>query len=130
MGTPSSITAKIDGKFHTIYCHWDGYPSFNGKILFEEFTTQEKVESLIALGGLSSLGASVECPEGHSYKSPVKGHCIAYGRDRGETGEEAKVSETWLEAMNSMSEEYNYSFRDGVWYVGEEVLTEDIIKND
>ena len=85
MGTRSYIiTANPKGDFTGIYCHWDGYPSHNGKILHENYDTQEKVETLIALGDLSSLRESPACPEGHSYRTPVAGHCIAYGRDRGE----------------------------------------------
>lgn len=38
MGTRSAIVLKReDGKYQGIYCHWDGYPSNNGKILFENY---------------------------------------------------------------------------------------------
>ncbi len=31
-----------DGIIKSIYCHWDGYPSNNGKILLEHYNSQEK----------------------------------------------------------------------------------------
>ena len=95
MGTRSSITAKCeDGKFKTIYCHWDGYPSHNGKILLEDFQDQAKIEAMIELGDMSSLGRSIECPEGHSYDDPAEGHSVFYTRDRGEEGVDCIICDT------------------------------------
>jgi hypothetical protein len=85
MATPSSITAKCnDGRFRTIYCHFDGHVSHNGVILFENYQDQQKIEELMALGDISSLDKSIECPEGHSFENPIKGYSVFYGRDRGE----------------------------------------------
>ena len=68
MGTRSMIDMVMDdGKIKGIYCHWDGYEDHNGKILVKHYTTEEKVESLLNLGDISSLSESIECPEGHSY---------------------------------------------------------------
>ena len=51
-----------DGSCRSIYCHHDMYPSHAGKVLTEHYCTCEGVESLIALGDLSSLGFSLaEC---------------------------------------------------------------------
>lgn len=70
MGTRSNIgMVHEDGSVTMNYCHWDGYPSHNGKILLENYTTTEKVRKLLALGDLSILGESTET-------------CIAYHRDR------------------------------------------------
>lgn len=100
MGTVSTISAKLsNGKFGTIYCHWDGYPSNNGRILIESYTTQEKVDALIALGDLSSLGAEVDCQEGHSFDAPAVDRCVAFGRDRGESDSEAVISDSLLGSL-------------------------------
>ena len=65
MATRSRIAIENqDGTVLSIYCHWDGYPSHHGPILLENYTTQEKVESLIALGSISSLAPETEIPEG------------------------------------------------------------------
>jgi len=57
MATRSTIAIRnADNTVTAIYCHWDGYLSYNGKILFENYNTEEKVRELIALGDLSVLG--------------------------------------------------------------------------
>jgi hypothetical protein len=87
MATRSRIAIEDqDGTVRSIYCHWDGYPSHHGPILLENYTTQEKVESLIALGSISSLAPETEIPEGvtHSFGNATEGIVVAYHRDRGE----------------------------------------------
>lgn len=86
MGTRSDIIVKLaNGQWKRIYCHWDGYLSHNGKILFKHYNSQERAEALVEHGDLSILGKQCSKPEGHSYATPVKGYCVYYGRDRGET---------------------------------------------
>ena len=87
MATRSRIAIEDQtGKVRSIYCHWDGYPSNNGRILLKHFRTQEKVESLIELGSISSLNKNVEIPKGvtHSFDNPADGIVVAYHRDRDE----------------------------------------------
>jgi hypothetical protein len=69
-----------DGSILAVYCHWDGYPSHNGKILNAHYTERSKVQELMDLGDLSSLGP--EIGEKHNFDAPPKGQCNAYGRDR------------------------------------------------
>lgn len=69
MGTRSRIGLELpDGTFGSIYCHWDGYPGYNGKILLGHYSDPAKVEELISLGDLSSLGA--EIGEKHDFNRP------------------------------------------------------------
>jgi len=57
MATRSYIGKRLeDGKIRYIYCHFDGYPSHNGEILVEYYSTEDKVTGLIDLGDMSSLG--------------------------------------------------------------------------
>lgn len=51
MSTRSTIGIKENGIIRSIYCHWDGYPENNGKILYEHYNSKEKVEELLRLGG-------------------------------------------------------------------------------
>ena len=129
MATRSTIAILRDnGTVAQIYCHWDGYLDNNGKILVEHYTTPEKIEALIALGSLSSLGA--ELGEKHSFDIPFKygtpeynaeaearrNICTAYGRDRGETGVAATVYKDLGDyEANAQAEEYNYVFMHGEW---------------
>lgn len=58
MATRSNIFIEnVDGTFTGIYCHWDGYLDYNGVILYQAYQTHEKLQKLIDLGDISSLGA-------------------------------------------------------------------------
>ena len=84
MSTRSHIGVRnLDGTVDYIYCHWDGYPENNGKILTENYADMDKVNGLMKLGDLSSLGE--EIGEKHDFNNRIEGMCHAYGRDRGET---------------------------------------------
>lgn len=64
MGTPSTIGLRhINGIIDSINCHWDGYLSNNGYILENFYETADKVNQLIKLGDLSSLGYMGIYPE-------------------------------------------------------------------
>ena len=123
MGTRSRIGVMHGDKCKSVYCHWDGYLSHNGKILQEHFDSA-RANHLVALGDVSSLRKNVEIPEGveHTYDAPVDGITIFYGRDRGETGAEFRVSHTFEEFMelcNNSTAEYYYVMKDGEWYCGD-----------
>jgi hypothetical protein len=56
MGTRSRIGIQLpDHSVVSSYCHWDGYPSFNGKVLVEHYQNREDVKELIDGGSMSSL---------------------------------------------------------------------------
>jgi hypothetical protein len=116
MATRSRIGIQNqDGTVSSIYSHWDGYPSHNGKILKEQYTDRSKVESLIALGSISSLAESTECPEGHGFENRIDGYTVAYHRDRGEdlSIQTHSSVESYLE---SNVEEYGYLYTlEGEW---------------
>ena len=60
MGTRSRIGIQLkDNSVLSVYCHWDGYPSFNGRVLREFYDTKEKVDQLINGGDISSLHTNV-----------------------------------------------------------------------
>lgn len=123
MGTRSRIGVMHGDKCKSIYCHWDGYLSNNGKILLEHYDSA-KANYLVALGDISSLDKNVEIPEGqlHSFDRPLDGVTTFYGRDRGESGCEFAVDHTFEDFMNRVNDsgaEYYYIMKDGVWYCGE-----------
>ena len=54
MGTRSRIGIQLsDDSILSVYCHYDGYPSFNGKVLREFYDTKEKASELINGGDMS-----------------------------------------------------------------------------
>lgn len=60
MATRSRIgIVNKDGSIRSIYCHWDGYPEGVGSILHKNYQDRDKVEELISLGSISSLGDSI-----------------------------------------------------------------------
>ena len=56
MSTRSNIVIQApDGKVMSIYCHYDGYPEHNGKMLLEHYDTTDKVSKLFEIGSIRSL---------------------------------------------------------------------------
>lgn len=117
MATRSTIAIqRQDGTLAQIYCHWDGYLSNNGQILLKHYQDPAKIEQLIALGDLSSLGEEIGTK--HDFDNAPRGECTFYGRDRGEEGTEARVFKDFKDYReNCQTEEYDYVFRNGTWYV-------------
>ena len=128
MSTRSTISVlRKDGTVLSAYCHWDGYISHNGKLLFENYNTQEAAEQLVSGGDMSSLGKDCSGADGHSFNTPVKDQTVYYGRDRGETETDAVVFSSQVECLLAQrrAQEYNYLFANGYWYVaGNSMATE------
>lgn len=127
MGTRSLIVLekpKADGSstFKSIYCHWDGYPKNNYRILFQHYQDLEKVKELIALGDISCLGE--EIGEKHDFEkhSEHENWVSAYHRDRGEPMKDvkAKISAS-LEDLGDRAEKawaefvYVFNSKTGKW---------------
>jgi hypothetical protein len=101
MGTRSTIgVLNTDGSVSAVYCHWDGYPEYNGKILMQNYTTEEKVRELIGLGNLSLLS---ECGEPDVSDSSIG----------------ASTFPNVAEFVNEFGEKYNYLFINGTWFVND-----------
>ena len=120
MATRSSISMQLeDGKCRTIYCHNDGYPSYNGRVLKTHYTDKNKVEELIELGDISFLEVEVSPPsnESHSFDQPLKGITVAYHRDRGEEKTNARLYESFKNIREDSV--YDYLFVNGEWFLVE-----------
>lgn len=137
--TISIVTERTkDGVGRTIYSHWDGYPSNNGRILLEHYKDAKKINALIDLGYISALAENVKpkktgtlrkmnanyeydlipTKEPHSFDNPHQGVVIAYMRDRGE--KDLKAHPFQGKTPNKkLSEEYDYLFveSENKWYV-------------
>lgn len=102
MATRSNIGIEYpDGTIHFVYCHWDGDLSSNGEILYNNYTTAEQVEALVALGSISSLDSTPSSTEDY--------HSLR--------GEEIIINTT-TERDNARQEVYAYIFsvQDDMWY--------------
>ena len=100
MGTRSYIGKVINGRVHSIYCHWDGYPEGVGSVLLQHYDS-EKVDALLELGGISALQETVE-------ESAVK----AYHEDVN-----VDIREDYFSNDGDYGIEYSYLLEDGVWKV-------------
>jgi len=130
MGTRSMIGMvageNADGtpRIRAVYCHWDGYPGHVGRTLHQHYTETAKVEALLALGAISSLGEEIgekhdfdyamdsDLPPGEYQR--LRRMCNVYGRDRGEDGTEAEDFanvDAFLAAARGCWAEYVY-----VWH--------------
>lgn len=124
MGTRSRIAVEDgeSGAVRSIYCHWDGYPKHNGRILVDHYRDRAKVDQLMDLGDLSILGAEIGEKQDFDSRDRPGDWCLAFGRDRGETGVDA-VDDVDDEAVYARAqegwEEYVYLYRQGVWFVTE-----------
>jgi len=94
MSTRSYICIETTkGQYDGIYCHSDGYLTHNGAMLLDHYQDRKKVEKLISLGNLSCLCQNVDpnpnLPHSFDYSNRQDDVCVFYGRDRGETNQEA-----------------------------------------
>jgi len=107
MSTRSNIALEYnDGSVERIYCHWDGYPDNNGRILLENYTASEQVSEMLALGDMSSLEVNIN-------------ETTFYARDREEDLEKPTKFNSREDAKNDM-EEFLYIFtKDGEWIVSD-----------
>jgi hypothetical protein len=115
MSTNCFISKKMDnGKYKYIYCHWDGYPEYVGEMLKKNYTDPKKVDRLIALGDISSLGKII----GHKHGFNTRGvkSTTAYHRDRGEPWEQVKpkIANSKQELINT-GMEYIYFYENNKW---------------
>ncbi len=120
MATRSNIGIVNEGGSVTaIYCHWDGYPEHVGKTLLKHYNDSERINGLMSLGSLSYLAENLYSDKkAHSFRNPVDGVCVAYGRDRGETGAESRVFMDigGFETFGThMFVDYQYLFNNGKW---------------
>ena len=139
MGTRSSIGYITDnGDIRTAYCHYDGYPEHNGRILLDYYTDAAKVKELVELGDMSFLGSKIHPTpgSGHSFDNNENDVTVFYGRDRGEDGVDATnyqtithwiTNSTWLEYFYLFMPEVSlwmvYSVHDKRW----QQVTDDLI---
>ena len=130
MSTHANIALlKPNGDIQSIYCHYDGYPQYVGKILHEHYNNQERVEQLIALGNISSLGEKLEPSElENKYKHRYSNEFALLSEDEKERlSNDAKFhtrrivlgsEPTENKSLNHLClEEYIYIFTPKGWYM-------------
>ena len=120
MSTRGRIGIELpDGKIKSIYCHFDSYPDGVGKVLIKYYNDIDKINALIDLGDISSLGEvyDEEVSKGNwkDKKTPLKEditYTIAY-KDRGEDTP-PRIDENeqeFLGKLGNCCEEYGYLYK-------------------
>ena len=135
-----SVIAKTQpsGKIKASYCHFDGYPEHNGKILASYYTDKKKINSLLAEGEISVLGHNIgKKIDFDDYQlCHALNQCRFYHRDRGEKLRKNTVKDAseLEEYANDCNAEFVYLFKENKWHVlnvydsGDFVLLESILK--
>ena len=112
MATRSRIGLLLDNDYVlSVYHHWDGYPSFLGVFLQQNYTTKEQIAELLDGGDISHLDSDTDWNN-----EKVDNH-VQYYNLRGEKTEprlDLNV-EDYIENEYSAMEEYAYLFENGEW---------------
>ena len=119
MSTNSTISLlNDDGTVTSVYCHWDGYPTHNGRLLVDHYNNPEIIRQLLAHGSMSILGKNIG--EQHDFNDNDPNVCTFYHRDRDEDLEVHTFGDidSFIKAIQSDSygQQYNYIFKNGTWY--------------
>jgi hypothetical protein len=117
MGTRSRVGVMHGTVCKSVYCHYDGYLDYTGRILLAHYDSTA-TNALIARGDNSGIKETLE---GMNFYS-----------DRGEEDVSWQVAHTFeefLEQVEGCCGEYYYVMRDGVWYAGAVYDTEGLVKN-
>ena len=126
MGTRSRVAVMHGTVCKSVYCHYDGYLDYAGRILLERYDST-LANALVARGDNSGV------------KETLEG--MNFYEDREAQGEEvteflastpwsvAHTFEEFLEQVEGCGGEYYYVMKDGVWYAGCVYETQGLVKN-
>ena len=111
MSTHCYIAKQIgSNSYRTIFCKLDGYLEVNGSILAQYYTEDEKVDQLLELGDLWSLGCRLhpDPDKPHTYWSRQRDVTFAFNRDLGEKDTEAQIMT--LQELDNADDYAEYAF--------------------
>ena len=109
MATRSRIGIELsDGSVLSAYHHWDGYPSWLGRILETHYNSKELAAELIDGGDMSSAWTNA----GFNNETVAQGPL--YYSQRGDNCPPRLDAD--MDEFFSDNEEYSYIFRNSNWY--------------
>ena len=112
MATRARIGLLLDTEHVlSVYHHWDGYPSFLGVFLQQNYTTKEQIAELLDGGDISCIDSTTD------WNNEKVDNYVQYYNDRGEKTEprlDLSV-EDYIENNNGICEEYVYLFVNNEW---------------
>jgi hypothetical protein len=116
MATRSRIGIQLkEGSVLSVYCHWDGYPEFNGKKLKEHFGSYEQAAELIDGGDISSLWTDTDWQN-----MKMEDRRTLYYAERGEEDQDVEPNlhnsfQSFISSVNDSWCDYAYLFTNGEW---------------
>ena len=117
MGTRSLIGKQLkDGSILGVYCHYDGYPEYNGRMLRDHFDTADKVNKLIDGGDMSCTWTNAgwnneTLPESGPLHYTARGESIESNQPR----LYKDLNEFLTAADDNYGAEYTYHFTNAGW---------------
>ena len=115
MATRSRIGIQLaDESILSVYCHWDGYPEFNGAKLVEHFNSYDAAAELIDGGDISALWTD-ETFRDASGATKIQACGPLYFSERGEDCPPRLDADLCEYLLPDVGEEYHYLFRNGEW---------------
>ena len=122
MSTRSRIGLELsDGSILSVYHHWNGYPSWLGRILQTHYNAKSLAEELIDGGDMSLCWTDERWDD-----SGVKGvYGPQYYSQRGDDSPPRLDKD--MDEFFADGEEYSYIFRNGNWYAYDMHQFEDMV---
>ena len=109
MSTRSTIGLLTeDGQIKSIYCHSDGYPSYMGELLKNNYATREQIEKILAEGDCSFLDSTIETSRFYNSWRGEDTEAILWSNEDG-----------WITWAGSAGLEFLYLFNGFQWIVRE-----------
>ena len=130
-------TVNPDKTVKAIYCHFDGYYAHVGKMLYNHYNTQEKIDELLALGALETLHENINPDPNfpHNETHAQVGVVFAYERDGKGTFDNDFKKEEFYENADEYLKTYDWADHlylwDGEkWIADGQELTPELIESD
>ncbi len=125
MGTRSRVGVMHGNVCKSVYCHYDGYLDYTGRILLEHYDST-KANMLVARGDNSGVKETLEEMNFYEPTEPT-------GEDVQEFVNStpwsvAHTFEEFLDQVEGCCGEYYYVMRDGEWYAGAVYATQGLSK--
>ena len=125
MGTRSRVAVMHGDVCKSVYCHYDGYLEYTGRILLAHYDSTA-ANLLVARGDNSGIKETLD--EMNFYEDRVSEDEDVSEFLKSTPWEVAHSFEQFLEQVEGCCGEYYYVMRDGEWYAGCVYATEGLMK--
>ncbi len=125
MGTRSRVGVMHGNVCKSVYCHYDGYLDYTGRILLEHYDST-KANMLVARGDNSCVKETLEEMNFYEPTEPTGEDVEKFVNST--PWSVAHTFEEFLDQVEGCWGEYYYVMRDGEWYAGAVYATQGLIK--